>query len=165
MGTIVLNQMIRNSGDLPFNRIVYMAGATTVRDYQDSVFPYLRVNLNAQVYHLTLHPKAEVRERFDPGIPYVDLPPRGSLLVWVDDFLSSPETPLDRTVGRFENLVTAVHNTPDDLRGRIHIKAFGVGGDVRAPQKHGDFTANLKFWKPECWWSAGVDYPRDCYEE
>jgi len=179
MGTIVLNQMIRGAGlkteatsdgksgtasvALPFNRIVYMAGATTVRDYQDSVFPYLRENQNARVYHLTLHPKAEVRERFDPGIPYVDFPPRGSLLAWVDDFLSTPETPLDRTVGRFENLVSAVHNTPDELRGRIHIKAFGVGGDVRAPQKHGDFTAHLKFWKPECWWSPGVGYSHDCY--
>ncbi|MGH7260460.1 MAG: hypothetical protein ACREI9_07230 [Nitrospiraceae bacterium] len=179
MGTIVLNQMIRDFGlktvatsdgkssaavvALPFNRIVYMAGATTVRDYQDSLFPYLRENQQAEVFHLMLHPKAEVRERFDPGIPYVDLPPRGSLLAWVDDFLSTPETPLDRTVGRFENLLSAVHNTPDELRGRIHIKAFGVGGDVRAPQKHGDFTAHLKFWKPECWWSPGVDYPPDCY--
>ena len=148
---------------LPFNRIVYMAGATTVRDYQDSLFPYLRESQQAEVFHLMLHPKAEVRERFDPGIPYVDFPPRGSLLAWVDDFLSTPETPLDRTVGRFENLLSAVHNTPDGLRGRIHIKAFGVGGNVRAPQKHGDFTAHLKFWKPECWWSPGADYPPDCY--
>ena len=181
MGTIVLNQMVREFGlrtegssdgqsatagvALPFNRIVYMAGATTVRDYQDSLFPYLRENRNARVYHLMLHPKAEVRERFDPGIPYMDLPPRGSLLVWVDDFLSTPETPLDRTVGRYENLISAVHNTPDELRGRVHIKAFGAGRDVRAPQKHGDFTSHLKFWKPECWWSPGTDYPRGCYGE
>ncbi len=181
MGTIVLNQMIREFGlktvagsdgknpttgvALPFNRIVYMAGATTVRDYQDSLFPYLRENHHAEVFHLMLHPKAEVRERFDPGIPYVDLPPRGSLLAWVDDFLSTPETPLDRTVGRYENLLSAVHNTPDELRGRVHIKAFGAGRGVRAPQKHGDFTAHLKFWKPECWWSPGADYPPDCYEQ
>lgn len=179
MGTIVLNQMIREFGlktvagpdgtvsttgvALPFNRIVYMAGAATVRDYQDSLFPYLRENQQARMYHLVLHPKAEVRERFDPGIPYVDLPPRGSLLAWVDDFLSAPETPLDRTVGRYENLLSAVHNTPDEVRGRVHIKAFGVGRDVRAPQKHGDFTAHLKFWKPECWWTPGADYPPDCY--
>jgi hypothetical protein len=179
MGTIVLNQMIREFGlkaatgsdgktatsgvALPFNRIVYMAGAATVRDYQDSLFPYLRANRNAEVFHLVLHPKAEVRERFDPGIPYLDFPPRGSLLVWVDDFLSAPETPLDRTVGRYENLLTAVHNTPDELLGRVHIKAFGTGRDVRAPQKHGDFTSHLKFWKPECWWSPGADYSPDCY--
>ena len=170
MGTIVLNQMIREFGvkpaadvALPFNRIVYMAGAATVRDYQDSLFPYLRRNRNAHIYHLILHPKAEIRERFDPGIPYVDLPPRGSLLVWVDEFLSAPETPLDRTVGRYENLLPAVHNTPDEVRGRVHIKAFGAGRDVRAPQEHGDFTSRLKFWKSECWWSPGQDYPPGCY--
>jgi hypothetical protein len=179
MGTIVLNQMVREfgvkpaAGDgagtpaaevaLPFNRIVYMAGAATVRDYQDSLFPYLRRNRNAHVYHLILHPKAEIRERFDPGIPYLDLPPRGSLLVWVDEFLSAPETPLDRTVGRYENLLPAVHNTPDEVRGRVHIKAFGTGRDVRAPHEHGDFTSHLKFWKSECWWSPGADYPPGCY--
>lgn len=181
MGTIVLNQMIREFGlttvatpdgksftagvALPFNRIVYMAGAATVRDYQDSVFPYLRENREAQVFHLVLHPKAEVRERFDPGVPYLDFPPRGSLLVWVDDFLSAPETPLDRTVGRYENLLTAVHNTPEEVRGRVHIKAFGAGRSVRGPQRHGDFTERLKFWKPECWWSPGTDYPPGCYGE
>ena len=180
MGTIVLNQMVREFGTqtvaspdgmpakaelaLPFNRIVYMAGAATLRDYQDSLFPYLRQNPAATVYHLVLHPKAEVRERFDPGVPYLDLPPRGSLLVWVDDFLSAPETPLDRTMGRYENLLSAVHNTPDEMRGRIHIKAFGAGRSVRGPQKHGDFTRYLKFWKPECWWSPGTDYPAGCYE-
>jgi hypothetical protein len=142
-----------------------MAGAATVRDYQDSLFPYLLENRNARIYHLTLHPKAEVRERFDPGIPYLDFPPRGSLLAWVDDFLSAPETPLDRTVGRYENLISAVHNTPDELRGRVHIKAFGAGRGARGPQKHADFTAYLKFWRPECWWSPGTDYPPGCYEE
>jgi hypothetical protein len=179
MGTIVLNQMVREFGmeptsavegsapparaALPFNRIVYMAGAATVRDYQDSVLPYLRQNRDARMYHLILHPRAEIRERFDPGIPYLDLPPRGSLLVWVDEFLSTPETPLDRTVGRYENLLPAVHNTPDEVRGRVHIKAFGVGSGVRGPQEHGDFTTHLKFWKSECWWTPGPDYLPDCY--
>jgi pimeloyl-ACP methyl ester carboxylesterase len=181
MGTIVLNQMVREFGVntapgsdgtsppaevvLPFNRIVYMAGAATVRDYQDSLFPYLRRNQAAQVYHLILHPRAELRERFDPGIPRLDFPPRGSLLVWVDDFLSAPETPLDRTVGRYENLLPTVHNMPNELRRRVHIKSFGNGRDGRTPQKHGDFTAHLKFWKPECWWSPGADYPSGCYGE
>jgi len=178
MGTIVLNQLIRDFGVaataepggqtgesvLPFDHIIYMAGATTVRDYQDTVFPYLRSNPRARMFHLTLHPKSEIRERFDPGIPYLDLPPRGSLLVWVDEFLSNPETVLDRTVGRFENLITAIHNTPDELRGRVHIKAAVAGRDAGGPQKHSDFTEYLKFWRAECWWSPGVEYPPGCYD-
>jgi len=30
---------------------------------------------------------------------------------------------------------------------------------------NGDFTEHLKFWKSECWWSPGTDYPSDCYEQ
>jgi len=162
MGTIVLSNMLRDFGALPFNHIVYMAAAVTVREYEDSLFPYLSRNADAQVYHLMLHQKAEAFERFDPGIPYVDLPPRGSLLVWIDDFLSAPSTPLDRTLGRFDNFVVAAHDIPGRFRGRIHAKAFGVGSGVKAPQKHGDFTTRFKFWKSACWWTYG-DYPADCY--
>jgi len=169
MGTIVLNQMIRDFGDLPFNNIVYMAAATTVGDYEKTVFPYLKNKEKARMYHLTLHQKAEVYERVDTPIPftgvtipYFDIPPRGSLLVWIDDYLSNPEIPLDRTVGRFDNLMVAIHDTPDDLRGRISIKAFGVGNDRKEPQKHGDFTDGFTFWRPACW-SARDQYPSDCY--
>jgi pimeloyl-ACP methyl ester carboxylesterase len=177
MGTIVLNQMVRDFGSetvrkddgtledriLPFNKIVFMGGAATVRDYQDSVFPYLYKNPAAEMYHLVLHPQAEVRERFDFKIPYFDPPPRGSLLVWVDDFLSAPETPLDRTVGRFENLIVAVHNTPDNLRHRVHIKSYGTGDDVNAPQEHSDFTTRFNFWKSQCWWTPDSILQTDCY--
>jgi len=157
MGTIVLNHMIRDfgmspAGTMPFNRIVYMAAAATVKDYEDSIFPYLAKNLDAEFYHLTLQSRAEDRDRWEP-IRYVDLPPRGSLLVWVDDFLASPGTLHDRTIGRFTNLTVALHDTPEELRRRIHIKEFSAGASVRDtdPQKHGDFTDPFTFWKQECW--------------
>jgi len=157
MGTIVLNHMIRDfgtspSGTMPFNRIVYMAAAATVKDYEDSIFPYLAKNLDAEFYHLTLQERAEVRDRWEP-IRYVDLPPRGSLLVWVDEFLANPGTLHDRTVGRFTNLTVALHDTPQELRRRIHIKEFNVGASFLGtdPQKHGDFTDPFTFWKQECW--------------
>jgi hypothetical protein len=157
MGTIVLNRLIHDfgtspSGTMPFNRIVYMAAAASVKEYEDSVFPYLAKNPRAQFYHLTLHARAEARDRWEP-VRYVDLPPRGSLLVWVDEFLANPATPHDRTAGRFTNLMVALHDTPEELRRRIHIKEFHAGADVRStdPQKHGQFSAPFTFWKPECW--------------
>ncbi len=157
MGTIVLNGLIRDFGELPtgpmpFSQIVYMAGAATIKDYEDSVFPYLTKNQAAQFYHLTLQVRAEVRDRWEL-IRYVDLPPRGSLLVWVDEFLSTPGTADERTLGRFTNLMVALHNTPEALRDRIHIKEFNAGASVREtdPQKHGDFSAPFTFWKSECW--------------
>ena len=163
MGTIVLNRLIRDFGTfppgtmpfktMPFNRIVYMAAAATVKDYEDSIFPYLAKNEHAEFYHLTLHALAEARDRLDKPIRYVDFPPRGSLLVWVDEFLANPGTLHDRTVGRFTNLTVALHDTPEELRGRIHIKEFNVGASFRDtdPQKHGDFTDPFTFWKQECW--------------
>jgi hypothetical protein len=168
MGTIVLNHMIRDfgtspSGTMPFNRIVYMAAATTVKDYENSIFPYLAKNHDAQLYHLTLHALAEVRDRWEP-IRYVDLPPRGSLLVWVDEFLANPGTMQDRTAGRFTNLTVALHDTPEELRRRIHIKEFKVGASVQDtnPQKHGDFTDPFTFWKQECWQPKNPSSPA-CY--
>jgi pimeloyl-ACP methyl ester carboxylesterase len=157
MGTIVLNTIVQDfgispSGAMPFNRIIFMAGAATLKDYEASIFPYLMKNRNAQFYHLTLHPQAEIRDRWE-FVPYADLPPRGSLLVWVDDFLANPGTPHDRTVGSYSNLMVGLHNTPDELRRRIHIKAFHAGASVEEtdPQHHGQFSAPFKFWKRECW--------------
>jgi pimeloyl-ACP methyl ester carboxylesterase len=157
MGTIVLNRLIHDfgtspSGTMPFNRIAYMAAAATVKDYEDNIFPYLTKNRDAQFYHLTLHTRAEVRDRWEP-IPYVDLPPRGSLLVWVDEFLANPGTLHDRTAGRVTNLTVALHNTPEELRHRIHVKEFNAGANMQDtdPQGHGQFSSPFTFWKQECW--------------
>lgn len=165
MGTIVLNRMVHDfgtspSGTMPFNRIAYMAAAATVKDYEDNIFPYLAKNSHAQFYHLTLHARAEVRDRWEP-IRYVDLPPRGSLLVWVDEFLSNPGTLHDRTAGRITNLIVALHNTPEELRHRIHVKEFNAGVSVQDtdPQGHGQFSAPFSFWKQECWQPKSPSLP------
>lgn len=164
MGTIILNEAIRRFGVdsvktengnyvesvLPFNHIVYMAAACTIRDYKDSVFPYLQKNGRARFYHLTLHEEAEERERVDL-IPYLDLLPRGSILVWLDDFLANPVTYLDRTLGSYANLMLTVQDTPNRLRRQISIKAFDAGATVSAPQVHGDFVGKFMFWKEDCW--------------
>lgn len=160
MGTIVLNHLIQDfglsaSGPMPFNRIVFMAGAATLKDYEDSMFPYLIKNPHAQFYHLTLNPRAELIDKWELShyMGHLDPAPRGSLLVWVDEFLANPGTPHDRTVGRLTNLMVGLHNTPEALRDRIHIKAFQTGAGVEEtdPQHHGEFSAPFKFWKSECW--------------
>lgn len=186
MGTIILNEMIRRFGVvtetqlagaspasfvMPFDRIVYMAAASSIRDYEDSIFPYLTMNTNAQFYHLTLHEEAEERERQDLGlpntdweIPYVDPLMRGSLLVWIDDFLSNPQTYLDRTLGSYANLMLTAHDTPNEIRDRIHIKAFSAGTTEQAPQKHAEFTNKFRFWREACWTPSQAP-PPNCYEK
>ncbi|MEE8269185.1 MAG: hypothetical protein V3R23_04140 [Nitrospinaceae bacterium] len=170
MGTIVLNEMIRNYGVYHdpatgekwlFNQIVYMAAACTISHYESTVIPYLARNKKAHFYNVMLGRMAEIRENNVLG-----LSPRGSLLVWIDEFLSNPLTHRDRTLGRYDNFLMAVHNIPESMRDRIHIKSFNTGQkypDYPEPQEHGDFR-NFKFWDNECL----EDYPdnhKDCFRK
>lgn len=174
MGTIIVNQILRETMEskleLPVTNIVYMAAAATVRDFQDSVLLYLHEHEKAKFYNLMLHPVAEEREvygqlgpiPFDPG-------PRGSLLVLIDNFLSKPLTYLDRTAGRYDNFLPAVHVIPEKLWPRVHVKTFSAGRTEEimkeSPQRHGDFTERFTFWVEECWRpEPGMKEktPRDC---
>lgn len=173
MGAIVANEIIRNFPELPITNVVYMAAATSLRDYEDTVFPWLRRNNcvgkvcsdRVKMYHLTLHRAAEVRDTVaKSAIGIFDLAPRGPLLVWIDNYLSRPNIPLDRTAGRFVNLMTEVHNVPKELYPAIHIREFDVGRDAAQfhPQKHGDF-GSIRFWDERCW-KPETEYDGYCYD-
>ena len=180
MGTIIMNHIIREFGDLPIKNIVYMGAASTISDYQNTIFPYLKkkhaskksgtsCSLNLKdgesegpcVHHLMLHEAAESGEWWSD---IIDPWPRGSLLVWLDNFLSHPLSKDDRTLGRFTNFITAVHHTPEDLKPYIHIVKFGAGDTAYGPQKHGDFGQKLKFWKPVCWYPPSAP-EIDCFNK
>lgn len=159
MGAIVVNEIVRELGDvLPIRNIVYMAAACSLEEYHQTVIPYLEAHPEARMFHLTLHPKAELRERHA-----WDLPPRGSLLVWLDDFLTPSETPFERRAGRYDNLLRVMHLTPREVTDQIQIKAFGLGHCAdKEPQRHGDFGEKLRFWDPACWQADPFD-PGSCF--
>lgn len=163
MGAIIVNHILRDFGScLPIDNIVFMAAASTINNYNDSVFPFMVWRLKEseadpkkpvpKVYHLMLHELAETSET-----NYMNLPPTGSLLVWIDNFLSTPNTPMDRTSGRFTNLMLSLHTTPREIRPYISIKRFPGGGSswggTRAgiPANHSDFAGRFKFWDKTCW--------------
>jgi pimeloyl-ACP methyl ester carboxylesterase len=148
MGAIVLNELLREFPNFTADTIVYMAAACSVRDFKQSVIPYLQRHPKTQFYNLSLHHKAEERERWDLRVPYVDPAMRGSLLTWIDDFFSNPLTPMDKTLGQYVNFLrTEQIYSPPSLRSRIHQKVFSVGGDFSdtEPQQHGDFS-RFQFW-------------------
>src|SRR5205823_4077456 len=122
MGTMVLNEFIRRNPELPYRNIVYMGAACTVRDFANSVIPCMRANNKVRFYNLCLHPTAELRERYGDW----EIPPRGSLLVWIDDMFSNPATPLDGTLGRWENIVASTYVIPAEMRNRVTLKAFDL---------------------------------------
>jgi hypothetical protein len=166
MGAIVINGLLRHAlraelaGIAPgpeldetlpampeFARIVYLAAACSVRDYEESAIPYLLRHPASALHHVTLHDRADERER-----NYLDLAPRGSLLVWIDDFLARPSTPLDRSSGRFVNLMMSIHHIPAGLERRITVKECdaGWGAAPEMPQTHGGFDEEpTRFWRSE----------------
>lgn len=157
MGTIVANQMLREAREqhlhFPVKNIVYLAAAASIRDFQDSVLPRMWHDPDVRFFNIMLHPTAEEREPYYLGGLQIDPGPRGSLLVLIDNFLAKPLTYLDRTAGRYENFLRAMHAIPPELRGRIHVKTFDAGIAVRAtnPQRHGEVGSRFRFWRPKCW--------------
>lgn len=145
MGTIVLNQVLRDFPELPCRDIVYMAAACSTSECIESVMPYLEKNPEARFYNLCLHPVAEETEA-----NAFELAPRGSLLVWIDNFLSLPYTTPDRRLGVWENVLQTTHLIPEQLRGRVVIKGFSAGSTADKPQKHGAFD-EVEFWRREFW--------------
>lgn len=158
MGTIVLSDLLRHfnddRNDLVYSDIVFMAAACTLRDFEDAVIPYLERHDNTHFYNLTLHPVAEENENVA-----FDLVPRGSLLVWIDDFASNPATRTDLTLGKWNNAKNAWPFIPVKLRHQVTLKAFGIedaatnrGADFTLPQKHGEFNdVATGFWRKDYW--------------
>jgi len=172
MGTMVLNEWLRRdlleSKNLSYANIVYMAAACSVRDFGRAVVPYLLQHQQTQFYNLMLHPLADLRERRRA----FDTPPRGSLLVWLDSFLAEPQTPLDRTMGRWDNIISATELIPNSVRGQVTLKAFALapyndptppnGQPDYGPQEHGQFRGR-PYWCEEFWASENPKVPDiDC---
>lgn len=160
MGAIVANRILQQYPSLPVMRIVYMAGAASIQDTFDAVVPFLEMNPRVCFYNLTLHPRAEAREQFLGW-----LGPGGSLLEWIDGYLEQVNTPVDRVVGKFENVVVASHLLPEGIRNRVHIKGFEVSPDQPKPRRHGQFNdGDVPYWTSDFWRTSppeGIP-PRDC---
>ncbi len=160
MGTIVANRILdlrmRDAQRAPrITDIAYMASASTIQDFQSSVFPYLATNADSRLFLLTLHDKAEVTESHVLG-----LIPAGSLLVWIDNFLAKIRSHADFRIGRFTPLMLSLHRIESNLRDRIFIKSFSVDSadPTMDPNEHSDFNS-APFWRESFWKPAAPSAP------
>ncbi len=158
MGTIVANELLRRNSDMYFSEVSYIGAACTLKDFSDLAIPYLVSNPTTQFYCETLHPSAEVNEW---TIPYaLGVMPRGSLLEWIDKFLTEPKSKMDYTLGKWQNVSNALpqlHFMERDVRERLNIQCFSLDGSD--PLKHGQLNdvprkeGSKKYWeiyrKPE----------------
>ena len=66
---------------------------------------------------------------------------------------------MDRTLGKWENIIQPTHIIPNEVRDRVYIKGFPVGDTNKdRPQKHGEFDEyrpgdgqTWKFWDRAFW--------------
>jgi pimeloyl-ACP methyl ester carboxylesterase len=160
MGAIVVNEVFKRSWthDAPnFKNIVLMGAASSVKEYEDITIPYLldKKRYGTHLYHLVLHPQDEASESM-----FYDVIPRGSLLVYIDNYLTTPLTTKDRRIGRFENLMFSLKDTPREALEQISIKVFSGGSGTldrmayedleNNPQRHTEFTPQ-DFWRESFW--------------
>ncbi|MCI5123513.1 MAG: hypothetical protein D3925_03315 [Candidatus Electrothrix sp. AR5] len=161
MGTILAAEMLRLFPELPFDDIIFMAAACSVKDLTDKIIPYLayRDNHKINFYNLMLHPQAETRESNLFGIG-----PVGSLLVWIDQWFEKPDTVLDRTAGRLTNIGLNAHyigntlkkageTSQGDVKSRFHLKVFPYRSKMEeedVPMEHGSFD-DFCFWQENFW--------------
>jgi hypothetical protein len=152
MGALVGDEIIWRYPNLPWTRIVYMAAASSIRDFRTQVMPILNCSRepgrdqstpcsqHVQFYSLMLHPLTEARELELGG-----LPPQGSLLVWIDEMFGGPRTVDDRTLGRWFNIEQTIQLFPPQVRSRMHFRVFPSQGDLR----DGDAAERAAFYR-EC---------------
>jgi hypothetical protein len=170
MGTIILCEMMRRWPTLPYTDVVFMAAACSIREFEIGVLPVLnRPGSTVRFYNLSLHPDAELRE-----INAGDLPHRGTLLNWIDNFYTTPETWMNRTLGKWSNIIPAAHLIPRSTRPRVTLKAFGLGRNpdpppgsrtrgvaigTPGPQRHDDFI-EYEFWNEGFWTARANEQPK-----
>src|SRR6516225_5133917 len=113
-GRLVTDEMMINFPDLPYQNVVFMAAAGRIRDFKQTTEPVLRTHRckDLRFYNLSLHPEAEARDLEVSGAA-----PIGSLLEWIDDIFETPVTPIDRTLGKWQNVVYA-ENEFDPIAAR-----------------------------------------------
>ncbi len=176
MGAIVINELLARFDDLPYENIVVMASAASLREtkrvldrYFDRYFKEAKAGPACsepgetycspdgritRFFSLMLHPLNDARERQMLGSV-----PSGSLLLWVDEMYETPKTPEDKTFGFWPTAKSARKMFGAAAQNRMLYRVFNrraaEPGEPGNPIKHADFNDDdMCFWRPSFW---GVD--------
>jgi hypothetical protein len=143
MGTIISNKILLEHPNIKFSKIIYMGAACSIKDFQASVLPYLKVNSDTQFFNNMLHPIAENLEAYA-------IVGAGSLLTLIDNVFEN-----HKTLGKWVNVMNGINffNISDStIKSRIHLRTMKLD-KTSYPTKHGSFddseysaTPNKGFW-------------------
>ena len=113
-------------------------------------------------YNLMLHPMNDAREPTAEGFLL-----SGSLLVYVDEFLETPKTLPDRTVGQWLNIKMTRHLFSVQARKWMLFHVFDREAKPIMdefdwnPTRHGEFNdPNMPFWREDFWKPPQVQFAK-----
>ena len=140
MGTLVGTRVLREYASIRFDRILFLAAASSVEDYVTTVPTYLERHPNARFYSVGLSVIDEGNELSWRSA----LLPRGSLLVWIDNFFETVHSPEDYRLGDFFNrhvFKAPLRNDNPRCANLSMLKVAGPRSHREAmPRKHGEFN-------------------------
>jgi hypothetical protein len=149
-GAVIANKLIANfAGKLPIHDLLYMAPACTIDELMagGKLAKFLAGDetKRRKLYILALHEQAEFEER-----NFFGLAPRGSLLVWLDEFIQPKASEFGGAMlGRARNLRLHAHLIPCAIQEQVIITAFHDDPTAlpeEQAQRHGGF-GDLPYWK------------------
>ncbi len=129
MGAIVANEILWSYPNLNYDKIIYMAAAGTMRDFNRIALPVIRENESKPQFHsLMLHPLSEARERSGKGVP-----PQGSLLEWIDEMFEGPRNFEEKTLGKYRNISRLVYSYDQSDQDIMSFRVFPVQDNLMSP--------------------------------
>lgn len=120
---------VSEAAPVPIEKIVFLGAAATFDDFNKAIVPYLKGNSGTHFYNISLNAYNEAKSSF-LGVR------TPSLLEWLDMFIARPAGHLDRVMGKWENVMLAMHTIPCKVRGQVHLKH--LPGSKGYPRHHRD---------------------------
>ena len=124
---------------LQIDKIVFLGAAATINDFNRTIVPYLKENADANFYNISLNAYREAKSSF-LGLR------TPSLLEWLDMFVARPASHADRVIGKWENVMLAMHSIPCGVRNQVHLKHLPGGKEY--PQHHRDLDNRSSKYNP-----------------
>ncbi len=159
MGAMLLNRLLTLVTDLPIKRVVYLAAASRLDDFEHYVVPFIGARDKTEIRWFTLARADEAAES------HYLISPSGSLLVWIDNYFEPIAANGQTTFGRFRNLSEYYTSwlTPPDKDGLIkfsqnagerfqRIQGYKASmKNPKRPKEHGDFDKPYVFQTILCY--------------
>ena len=97
------------------DKIVFLGSAATIAQFNKTVVPYLQSSNTTKFYNISLNAYDEAKTSWY-GLQTM------SLLEWLDNAIARPESHAARVMGKWENMMLAMHTIPCEVRDQVYLK-------------------------------------------